>query len=257
MANLLSNGTFDTDTASWTNTDSTLTSVSGGIGGTNALKIANVSTSLSGIAYQDVTTEVGKAYTVFARVKLGTVTNFNLQAGTSANYTLHGSSSFTTANLWGVCKIGFVATTTTTRISLRNFAVGGNATADSFVDNVFINTTQELLNHFNVNKNGLAGSKRMLVPFWVGGTLLDLTKIDMTGTLTGTVSIAGGAPVLAGIQVVIMDRKTKKVVAATRPDSNGAFSFSGLDKTNPNRYFVVCEGPTNYNSIIYDKMNVT
>jgi len=257
MANLLTNGSFDADTANWTNTDSTLASVSGGLGGTNALQLSNVSTSLSGIAYQDIVTEVGKAYVVFARVLLGTVTTFNLQAGTSANLTLYGSNTVNTANIWATARINFVATTTTTRISLRNSAVGGNATANSFIDNVFVNTAQELLNSFGVFKNGLLGSTKMHVPFWVGGSLLELTKVDMTGTLSGTVSISGGAEVLAGIQIVVVDRVTKKVVAATRPNASGMFSFSGLDKTNPNRYFVVCEAPTNYNSIIYDKMNVT
>ena len=116
---LVTNGTFDTDISGWTSdNDATLTWVS------NALRIdTNVS---SAEAHQNITTVVGKTYTI-------TVTSVG---GTRAFYIRLGSV-FTVVPINSSASYTFVATSTSTRIE---FASGTSSTNVGYglIDNISV-----------------------------------------------------------------------------------------------------------------------
>jgi hypothetical protein len=104
---LVTNGTFDTNTSSWGSSGATLSVVSG------ALRLTNIATN--GRAFQDIPTIPGKTYVV-------TVRGVNR---TSSTYRLEVRSSVETVNEWtsGSVQRTFVAVLTTTRIEL--YSIGG------------------------------------------------------------------------------------------------------------------------------------
>ena len=130
-ANLLTNGGFDTDLSGWTTVQAT-TSWKNGL-----LRIVPDS-GVNGAVYQEITTVVGKRYTVsmevvaaadtWGRLHVGTSTNMN-----SANKYAH-TSNLSVQNV-GVGKwtTSFTATTTTTVIWLE---VGGGSQTQIDFDNV-------------------------------------------------------------------------------------------------------------------------
>jgi hypothetical protein len=123
---LVTNGTFDTDTSNWTGYgDSTLSVVSG------ELNVTNNSTGY-GYASQSVTTEVGKLYEfTFDFNHLGTTGHFRL--GTSL-----GADDITSSNLFSDQSVEhiFVATTTTVYIRVGNQA--NTAGHDAQYDNISV-----------------------------------------------------------------------------------------------------------------------
>lgn len=71
MTELVSNGTFDTDTTGWGALNVTLSVVGG------RMRVTNTGTG-NGIAYQALVTEVGATYRVVGDMVLGTSTNVRL-----------------------------------------------------------------------------------------------------------------------------------------------------------------------------------
>jgi len=123
---LVTNGTFDSDTSNWTDYgDSTLSVVSG------ELNVTNNSTGY-GYASQAVTTEVGKLYKFnFDFNHLGTTGHFRL--GTTL-----GADDITSSNLYSDQNVEhiFVATTTTVYIRVGNQA--NTAGHDAQYDNISV-----------------------------------------------------------------------------------------------------------------------
>lgn len=101
-------------------------------------------------------------------------------------------------------------------------------------------------------------NEKITLPTWIGGVYHTAWySINLTGTLSGTLSISGGASVVLNSKITVIHKDTKIVVAQTRPLADGTFTLTGLDKTNVNSYFVICEVPGSYNAIIYDKIVVS
>lgn len=113
---LISNGTFDTNTTGWTASGATLTVVSG------AMRVTN-SAGASGYGYQAVTTVIGATYQIAGTLTNGT-SGARLRVGTTAGGSeillLSASTPGTT----------FVATATTTYISCRNASATSGQASD-------------------------------------------------------------------------------------------------------------------------------
>ena len=257
MANLITNPSFDANVTGWTTVSGTPTSAAGGLYGTNGCLITNASTTVNGSIYQDVTTVVGTTYVFSGFGVCGTTTSCSLLVGTSANNSLYASMTISNTLGWTNKTITFVATTTSTRITLSSTAVGGNINATAYFDKLYMGTVQSFITDNTASKNAMKGFTKRVYPNWYNGTKDEIFNVDLTGTLSGTVSIPGGASVLKSCRITVTDRYSRKCVAGAVPAANGTFTLTGLDRSNPNRYFVMCEAPSGYNAIVYDKMNVT
>lgn len=142
--NLITNPSFTTDTSSWTAVASSLASVSGGLSG-NALQITN-SGAAAGSAYQDIATVVGKVYVVTVPFKKGTGAGGTLYIGTTSNRSAIFTGPLMTGAAWPATgpmdaaspdpTAVFIATATTTRITLENTDTGAGTT--SLFDEVMV-----------------------------------------------------------------------------------------------------------------------
>jgi hypothetical protein len=128
--NMLSNGEFSSTTTSWSTTGSsgTLTSAASGQAG-NCLQIANAG-SASGDAYQDITTVAGRIYKLTLYFKKGTGTaGGSVEVGTTGAPTAIINGAAMTDAAWTQYSHVFLATGTTTRITLRNESATSAETA--------------------------------------------------------------------------------------------------------------------------------
>lgn len=126
MTELITNGTFDTDTTGWT--DSTYADSSIVVG---KLRVTN-SASGAASAYQAISTTVGQTYRARADLIAGTAPAIALFVGNTP-----GSGAMVTATGAGSKNVTFTATATTTYISLAN---GSATTAGQYneFDNVSV-----------------------------------------------------------------------------------------------------------------------
>jgi len=124
---LVTNGTFDTNTTGWTANSATLSL------NTATLLVSNTTTS-EGSAYQTFTTEIGKKYTVRGYCGAGTSTAF-IKVGTTGvkSYDLGYVGNVSTTMT--IHSFTFIATTTTVYLSLSANS-GGTYTA--YFDNVSV-----------------------------------------------------------------------------------------------------------------------
>jgi len=108
--NLVTNGTFDTDTSGWTAGANTTISVV-----SNRLRVTNVGTNY-GYAYQAFPTVVGKTYTVSVEITYN-AGRARVLISTSSNPTVGGNIDVSAS---GTGTYTFVASTTTTYINVGN-----------------------------------------------------------------------------------------------------------------------------------------
>lgn len=127
------NGTFESALgAEWTSVGATLTTPANGVSG-NSLTIASTP-GVSGAAYQDITTVVGRIYRINVDFKKGTGVSGSIAVGTTGSPTsLYSSGALTDAS-WTNKTAAFIATATTTRITLRSDSTVDTETA--LFDNV-------------------------------------------------------------------------------------------------------------------------
>lgn len=127
---LVTNGTFATNTTGWTASNATLTAEAGGQV-TNALRIAETGGSAAGKAYQDITTKVGHAYRLTFYFKKGTADGGKVYIGTTGDENaIYESPAALTDAAWAQKTVLFIATATTTRITLEST----DATAGEYSD---------------------------------------------------------------------------------------------------------------------------
>ena len=124
---LVTNGTFTTDTSGWTATNSATFVMSGAAG------LLTNGAALNGFAYQTLTTVIGKSYVVTANYTKGTSVGGNVNIGNSAGNAALGQSALTAT---GIAQVTFVATATTTYISLVN--ASAVSTETSTFDNISV-----------------------------------------------------------------------------------------------------------------------
>ena len=128
-ANLISNGHFDTNTSGWTvgTADGTLVAANG------ELEIQRVSSNGT-FCYQQITTEIGKRYTVSFETRSSTISQITkFQVGTTINGNDLLSRIDTTSTDMVHQTGSFTATGTTAYVTL-----GSNFTANSFWNNIVV-----------------------------------------------------------------------------------------------------------------------
>ena len=124
---LVENGTFDTDINNW---------ISGGIDGSSS-QADNSTYKMFGnsFAYQGITTEVGAVYKLSVQITATTSTTSQIRAGTTINSTeLVGSSGLAV----GTHDFSFVATSTTTVITMKSNYVPGDLNSSTNFDNITV-----------------------------------------------------------------------------------------------------------------------
>jgi hypothetical protein len=122
---LVTNGTFTTDTSGWTLLNSTLTSVSG------ELQVTGSGTGVFPQATQTITTVIGKSYVITFTARRGTCAN------NAALQVLGGSAIAQTSSVSNVVlTINFVATATTTSVQALIYGTETGTTA--YFDNISV-----------------------------------------------------------------------------------------------------------------------
>jgi len=178
-ASVAVNGTFDADTTGWTGVGATLTSVAGGQSG-NCLSVASSGAAL-GQAYQDLTTIVGRIYKLTAYFKKGTSATGSILVGSSgAPNEIAELTGLLDAD-WALKTILFMATATTTRITLQTD--DPTASETSLFDELVVD---EVLDGV---RDILAGCKIAIYT----GPQPATADLSASGTLLCTISNAGGA----------------------------------------------------------------
>jgi len=137
---LVTNGTFDTDTSGWTGNGTSILTIDNG-----AIKVDRNGGSFTDQAFQDITTEVGKRYKLSVEI-VSIPTAFATARVVGASGQL---ADIGTYNAPGVYHVEFVADSTTTRIDLRPTL---SITGVSVFDNVSVKLADE---DRSVNNNGL------------------------------------------------------------------------------------------------------
>lgn len=118
VTNLVTNGGFDSATTGWTASGATLSSQASGQSG-NHLRVASSGDAL-GQAYQDVTTKVGHFYLLSLYFKKGTADSGKVLIGTTGSPSAILDSGALTDADWTLKQYLFIATATTTRITLES-----------------------------------------------------------------------------------------------------------------------------------------
>lgn len=125
---LVTNGTFDTDTG-WTSVGSSRLSVAGGISG-NCLEVTYASSPCQTI--QDITTEVGKYYKAEVYIKSGTSGNESAKCLIYTGSLIGTSETKTTSSSWVLFPLTFRATLTSNTFILQKVGTAvGNMLFDS------------------------------------------------------------------------------------------------------------------------------
>ena len=133
---LVTNGTFDSDTSGWTGSSASL-SVSSG-------ELVVTSSAAYGKAVQSVTTVIGETYTISAFAKAGTVA-----ARVEPYPVTSGSGISVTSTSGESISITFVASSTSTEIQLKGQS---SSTGTSYYDNISVRLAEA---DRSVNGNGL------------------------------------------------------------------------------------------------------
>jgi len=120
---LVTNGTFTTDTSGWTATNATFVAAAGSAVLTN-------SGAANGYAYQTITTVIGKTYTLGISLTLGTATTPRLLVGNSADTSTLGLISMTSTGNYGV-NFTAIATTTYVTVETNSTTISQTATFDN------------------------------------------------------------------------------------------------------------------------------
>ena len=178
-ASLLLNGSFDSATTSWTGSGATLASVASGQSG-NCLEVTSSGAAL-GQAYQDITTIVGRMYKLTCYFKAGTSSAGSIQVGDSGDPNAITESGALTDVDWALKTLVFIATATTTRITLET--TDPTTSETSLFDEIVVDEIMDGV------RDILAGCK---IAIYSGAQPADADSAA-TGTLLVTISESGGA----------------------------------------------------------------
>ncbi len=173
------NGSFTTDTTSWTAVASTLASVASGQSG-NALEVTSSGAAL-GQAYQDVTTIIGRIYKLTCYFKKGTSDFGSIQVGDSGDPNAIAESGALNDASWTLKTIVFIATAVTTRITLETTDADSGET--SLFDELVVDEIMDGV------KAILRGCK---IAIYSGAQPADADSVAI-GTLLVTISESSGA----------------------------------------------------------------
>lgn len=170
---LVTNGTFPTDTSGWNASQSSLSVVAG------AMRVTVSTNGLAAYGRQSITTEVGKMYTAKATlVTDGTGAAMYFYVGTTASSNDLGYANYSAP---GELTFSFVATSTTTHISVLSGAASALAGEYAEWDNISIkeSVVQPVLTATGIDNMANSAST--------------ITAIDTNATITQLFSAAAAA----------------------------------------------------------------
>lgn len=150
--NLITNGTFDTDTTGWSAADATLSAAAGGSGSTTGMQIEN-SSAASGSAYQNIDTVAGRIYLLTLKGKIGTSDGYGVMIGTPADDdSILPLMTFADATLTDR-SFAFVAEDSSTRITLVNTSSDSGETVlfDDVVVDEILDGFVEIMRNCKIN----------------------------------------------------------------------------------------------------------
>ncbi|GAG13975.1 unnamed protein product, partial [marine sediment metagenome] len=140
---LVKNGAFVATINDWTAITANLTNVGGGVAGGNCMQVAS-SGAAKGRAYQDITTVVGISYKLSLYFKKGTSADGKFMIGIVADEdSIYDSGALSDA-AWTAYTHTFVATHTTTRITMQT--TDPTATENSLFDEITVYELNEWIN---------------------------------------------------------------------------------------------------------------
>ncbi len=207
------NGTFDTDTTSWTAVGATLASVASGQSG-NALEVT-ASGAAVGQAYQDITTVIGRLYKLTCYFKAGTSSAGSIQVGDSGDPNAIAESGALTDVAWTQHTVLFIATAVSTRITLQSD--DATATETSLFDELVVD---EILDGVKAIFRGCK------IAIYSGPQPADADSAA-TGTLCVTISLNGGATGLSWGEAAagVLSKNTSETWQGTAVATNTAGWF--------------------------------
>ncbi len=200
------NGTFDSATTSWTAVDATLASVANGQSG-NALEITEAGGVNPGKAYQDITTKIGHLYMLEVYFKKGTSDNGKFMVGTTGNEdSIYDSGALTDA-AWAKKQIWFLATATTTRITMQSSDATSGETSEfdeikmvsqsRSIQDIFYKSFLDIYSGSQPASANDAPNGTLLVTLYSDGSAEGLTFDDaVSGVITKAVSETWSGTVL-------------------------------------------------------------
>jgi len=175
------NPTFDSDTTGWTASDATLSAESSGGQSNGHLRVTETGSANPGQAYQDFDTVIGRVYVFRVYFKKGTADTGSILIGTTGDPDAIWDSTGLSDAGWTLYERAFLATATTTRITLQT----DDATAGEYSDF----DEAELDEVLDGAKEIFRGSK---LAVYSGSQPTDADSAA-TGTLLFTISLNGGA----------------------------------------------------------------
>lgn len=184
---LLTNGAFTSDTASWSAGGSaTLASVAGGQAG-NCLEVTNAGGG-TGYAVQAITTIVGQRYRWTLYYKNGTATQGAIYVGTTSGGTNIFGASLATAASWTARTVDFTATATTSylRMGVSGSTVGHTMLYDTVSAKSMLGGRLEV----NAKITGWGGTEGMAISATTGEVTADYRVTAEGGMRTAAVTIA-------------------------------------------------------------------
>ena len=199
--NMVLNGSFESNAHdSWTaNGSTTLTSPAGGTSG-NALTVASPS-GTAGSGYQDITTVVGRVYKISWYFQKGTGASGSVLVGTTALPSSILNVAAMTDASWTYYERAFIATATTTRITLQSDGTTLGVTArfdDVLVEEVLDGLIDIMKGCFIDVYSGTQAVNADTGA--VGANKLVTVSVNSTGTgLTFSTSVNGVCSIPAGV----------------------------------------------------------
>lgn len=181
----ITNGTFTTDTTGWTSSSATLSVVS------NRLQIAESGGVSAGQAYQDIDTVIGRIYKFSFGFLKGTGASGSVLVGTTADASaILVSPNYTDATI-ATKELAFIATATTTRITLQNNSTTAGETAlfDNVICEDIFDGFQEIFRNCKINV--YTGTQPASANTAASGTLL----YTLTNNDDGTTGLTWGESV--------------------------------------------------------------
>ncbi len=173
------NGTFDVDTTGWTGSGAALDAVADGQSGT-CLEVASLGAAL-GMAYQDITTIVDRMYKLTCYFKKGTADTGSILVGDAGDPSAIAELASLADASWTLKTIVFIATATTTRITLQtdDATIAETSLFDELVVDEIMDGVRDILR----------GCKIAIY----SGTQPADADTAASGTLLVTISESGGA----------------------------------------------------------------